>query len=80
MKGRVWTWTVQRFQPKSPPYVPTSDQFEPFAVGYIELPEGVRIEGIIEAEPVDSVYIGMPVRLMEASGVPRYAPTPRTFA
>ena len=43
-RGTVWGFTVQRFAPKSPPYVPPADGFVPFAVGYVELPDGVKVE------------------------------------
>jgi uncharacterized OB-fold protein len=43
--GEIWTWTSQEFRPKSPPYVGADgDAFERFHVGYIELPEGLRVE------------------------------------
>lgn len=58
-EGTLWSWTVQRFEPKRPPYdgpVP----FEPFMLGYVELPETIvetRLTGI------DAPRIGLPVRL-----------------
>jgi len=33
--GRLWTWTVQAFEPK-PPYL-ADGPFEPYGVGYVEL-------------------------------------------
>lgn len=33
-RGRVWSWTVQRFEPK-PPF--RTDGFTPFAIGYVDL-------------------------------------------
>lgn len=33
--GRLWTWTVQAFEPK-PPYA-ADGPFEPYGVGYVEL-------------------------------------------
>ncbi len=69
--GQLWTWTVQRFAPKSPPYVPPADGFRPFALGYVELPEGVRIAAIVDTDDLDSVHIGMKVRLHGGTGVPR---------
>src|SRR5439155_634080 len=33
--GTLWTWTIQCFAPKSPPYAgPTGEDFEPYGVGY----------------------------------------------
>ena len=43
--GTLWTWTVQAFPPKSPPYLgPTGDDFVPYGVGYVELPGELRVE------------------------------------
>lgn len=72
--GAVWTWTVQRFVPKSPPYVPPPGGFAPFAVGYVELPEGVRVAAVIKADP-ERISIGMPVRVGVTDGVPRATPS-----
>jgi uncharacterized OB-fold protein len=70
--GRLWSWTVQRHPPKSPPYVPPATGFEPFAVGYVELPEGVRVAAILDV-PLDDLTIGLPVRIGTGAGVPRAA-------
>jgi uncharacterized OB-fold protein len=69
--GRLWTWTVQRFAPKAPPYVVPPEGFRSFALGYVELPEGVRIAAVLDTEDLDTVHVGMPVRLHAGSGVPR---------
>ncbi len=53
--GTVWGYTVQRFAPKSPPYVPPADGFAPFAVGYVELPEGVKVEAVIDCVDFDDL-------------------------
>lgn len=73
-EGRVWGWTVQRFPPKSPPYVPPASGFAPFAVGYVELPEGVKVEAILDcgAAPFSSLSDAL-VRLVATTPVPRYA-------
>lgn len=70
--GTLWTWTVQRYAPKSPPYVPPAAGFAPFTVGYVELPEGVRVLARLDIRPEDA-EIGMPVTLTAADGVPRAA-------
>jgi uncharacterized OB-fold protein len=58
--GRLWSFTVQRFQPKSPPYRPNIGKlFKPYVVGYVEFPEGIIVEGRIDARAdVDSLRIG----------------------
>jgi len=35
IRGRLWTWTIQRFEPK-PPYA-AEGTFEPYGVGYVEV-------------------------------------------
>ncbi len=35
-RGRIWSYTDARYQPP-PPYVPTSDPYEPFAIAAVEL-------------------------------------------
>jgi len=67
VEGTVWTWTVQRFPPKSPPYVPPPEGFQPFVVGYVELAGGERIEAVLDVDPV-TVHIGMRVRLEQVGG------------
>lgn len=59
--GRVWSCTVQRFRPKSPPYA-GPDAFEPYAVGYVELPGELIVEGRLVGRSVDDWAIGDPVR------------------
>jgi uncharacterized OB-fold protein len=70
--GTVWTATIQRFPPKSPPYIPPAEGFTPFAVGYVELPEGVKVEALLDGTS-PSELIGSRVALVEAHPVPRFA-------
>ncbi|MBY4212584.1 OB-fold domain-containing protein [Rhodococcus fascians] len=71
-QGTVWAYTIQRFAPKSPPYIPPAGGFEPFAVGYVELAEGIKIEAIIDCESFHELD-GAPVNLVSTSPVPRFA-------
>ncbi|MEU6356649.1 OB-fold domain-containing protein [Streptomyces sp. NPDC047072] len=68
--GTLWTWTVQRYAPKSPPYVPPAAGFTPFVVGYVELADGVRVLAALDLRPEDA-EIGMRVTLRAGEGVPR---------
>jgi uncharacterized OB-fold protein len=63
-RGTLWSWTIQCFPPKSPPYaVEDSDAFQPYGVGYVELPDEVRVEArLTECDP-DRLRIGMPMEL-----------------
>lgn len=67
--GTLWTWTVQRFAPKSPPYQPPPGGFQPFAVGYVTVPDGTKVLAVLD---VPHPRIGMPIRLTRRDGeVPR---------
>lgn len=62
-RGVLWSWTIQRFPPPSPPYVPAGDEFTPFGLGYVELPGEVIVEArLTESDPA-CLRIGMPMRL-----------------
>ncbi len=62
-RGTLWTWTIQCFPPKSPPYGGTADEFEPFGVGYVELPGEVIVEArLTESDPA-RLRIGMAMEL-----------------
>ena len=62
-KGALWSYTMQRFPPKNPPYLGVTDpaRFEPFAVGYIELEDEVIVEGRIVTDDFDALRLGMPM-------------------
>jgi len=62
-EGRLWSYTVQRFRPKSPPYA-GRQHFEPYAVGYVELPGEIIIEARISDVPFDQLCLGMPLSLV----------------
>jgi uncharacterized OB-fold protein len=61
-RGTLWTWTVQCFAPKSPPYAGGAD-FEPYAVGYVELPGEVRVETRLTDVDPEELEIGQPMEL-----------------
>jgi len=60
--GRLWSYTVQRFRPKSPPFV-GPENFVPFAVGYVELPGEIIVEARLTGIPFEELRIGMPLSL-----------------
>ncbi|MES1986116.1 MAG: OB-fold domain-containing protein [Pseudomonadota bacterium] len=59
--GTLWSWTVQRYRPKSPPYA-GPEAFEPFAIGYVELPDAVIVEAPLTGVAFDAIAIGMPMQ------------------
>jgi uncharacterized OB-fold protein len=72
-RGTVWGFTVQRFAPKSPPYVAPEGGFVPFAVGYVELPEGVKVEAVLDCSDFSELEGEAEVALVAAEPVPRFA-------
>ena len=65
-KGKLWTYTVQGFFPKSPPYAGpgTPESFVPFGVGYVELPNEVRVESRLTENDPEKLKIGMDMELV----------------
>lgn len=61
-EGTLWSYTVQRFRPKSPPYA-GPEAFQPFAMGYVELPGETIVETRLANVPLEAINIGMPLRL-----------------
>lgn len=70
-QGTLWTWTVQGYPPKSPPYAGDASPktFESFGVGYVELPGEVKVETRLTVSDPDEIEIGMD---MELTLVPLY--------
>jgi uncharacterized OB-fold protein len=60
--GKLYSYTIQHYAPP-PPYV-KSDPFKPFAIGLVELPEKIRVVGMITGCDISEVKIGMPVNLV----------------
>lgn len=61
-RGELWSFTIQRFRPKSPPYG-GAEAFEPYAVGYVALGEAIIVESRLVGIPFEDLSIGMPLRL-----------------
>jgi uncharacterized protein len=67
-QGTLWTFTTQDFRPPSPPYdgADTAETFQPYALGYVELPGEVMVEARLtfggESDP-HRLAIGQPMRL-----------------
>jgi uncharacterized OB-fold protein len=65
-RGKLWSWTIQRYRPKSPPYV-GPQSFTPWAVAYVELPGETIVEARLVEADFDKITIGMDLEM---------APTP----
>jgi uncharacterized OB-fold protein len=64
-EGKLWSFTVQRFRPKTPPYIGDDDEktFKPYAVGYVEFAGQVIAEGRILVDDFSALRIGQPMRV-----------------
>lgn len=72
-RGVLYSYTVQRYQP--PPLF-GRDPWEPYAIGLVELPEGLRVLAILDGIGTDELRIGLPLILStitlrrDGSGLP----------
>lgn len=64
--GTLFTWTTQQFRPPSPPYVgdESGADFQPYAVGYVEFPEGILVEGRLTESDPEMLKIGQAMQLV----------------
>lgn len=77
--GVLWSWTVQRFRPKSPPYAGT-EAFAPYAVGYVALSDAIIVEARLTGAPLDGFRIGMAMTLVAEPFAMEDGSTRTTFA
>ncbi|MEW2044140.1 OB-fold domain-containing protein [Streptomyces sp. NBC_00377] len=61
-RGTLWTYTTQGFRPPSPPY-DGPEAFEPYAVGYVELPGELLVEARLTGSGPERLRIGQEMRL-----------------
>lgn len=85
-RGSLWSFTIQRFRPKSPPYA-GAEAFQPYAVGYVALDDAIIVESRLVGAAFEDFRIGMGLRLtlepfVLATGETRltYAFTPEASA
>lgn len=62
-RGQLWSYTVQRFAPKSPPYAGPVP-FQPFALGYVELAGALIVESRLIDIAFENLSIGVPLELV----------------
>jgi len=65
-RGTLWTWTIQGFPPKAPPFIGDDNpkSFRPFGVGYVELPGEVKVEARLTESDPEKLHIGMEMELV----------------
>ena len=62
--GMLWSWTRQDFKPKEPYSGP--DVFEPYLLGYVELPGEVIVETRIVDAKLEDLKLGMAMEFVIA--------------
>ena len=63
-EGTLWSYTVQRYRPKSPPYA-GPQAFAPWAVAYVELPGETIVEARLTNLDLEDIRIGMALELTQ---------------
>jgi uncharacterized OB-fold protein len=64
-RGRLWAWTTQDFPPPSPPFAGAAGaDFQPFGVGYVELPGELRVESRLTEHRPERLRVGMEMELV----------------
>jgi uncharacterized OB-fold protein len=61
-RGQLYSFTVQRFRP--PPPYKGPEKFEPYGVGMVELPEGLRVTSVLEEDDFSRLRVGMVMELV----------------
>lgn len=59
--GKLWSFTVQYYPP--PPPFKASEPFVPYGIGVVELPENIRVIGMLSESDPEKLKIGMEVEL-----------------
>lgn len=61
--GKLWSYTIQRYRPKSPPYA-GPEAFSPWPVGYIELENETIVEARLTDMDFANIQIGMALEMV----------------
>ena len=60
--GTLWSYTLQYYPP--PPPAKYDEPFEPYALGLIDLPEGLRVLSKVIAPDLEAIKVGEGVELV----------------
>ena len=61
-KGTIWSVAMQDYPPPAP--VKFDQPYKPYAMGVIDMPEGLRVLGRIDVEDPRTAEVGMDVELV----------------
>lgn len=60
-RGTLYSYTVQAYRP---PALFRTDSWAPYAIGLVELPEGLRVMGMLTGCDLGAITIDMPLELV----------------
>jgi uncharacterized OB-fold protein len=60
--GKIWSCAIQNYQPPAP--VITEEPYQPFAMGMIDLDDGLRVMGRIDIDDPMDAQVGGEVELV----------------
>jgi uncharacterized protein len=60
--GTLWSYTIQRYRPKSPPYA-GPDAFKPWPVAYVQLEGETIVEARLTNVSFEAISIGMALEM-----------------
>ncbi len=65
-RGTLWTWTVQSYPPKAPPFAGNADPetFVPYGVGYVDIDGKLLVESRLTVSDPARLEIGMEVEMV----------------
>lgn len=74
-EGTLWSYTIQRYRPKSPPYT-GPEAFKPWPVAYVKLEGETMVEARLANVEFDDISIGMKVEMAPIPLDPDVADSP----
>lgn len=60
-RGSLYSYTFQRYRP--PPLF-RMDNWSPYALGLVDLGDGLQVMGMLTGVALDAIHIGMPLKLV----------------
>lgn len=61
-RGTLWSFAIQHYPP--PPPVRWDEPYVPYAIGVVDMPEGLRVLARLATTSLEQIRVGMPVELV----------------
>ncbi len=61
-RGKIWTYTIQYFKPPLPARF--DEPFQPYGIAMVDLPEKIRVLGMVSTDNPEGLKIGQDVDLV----------------